>query len=226
MTILPGLFLSRRTHKKHLEMQKLVVSIGRQFGSGGKIIGERLARELGIVCYDNELIQIAAQESGLCVELFEKADERGRAKPVRSLASGFSFLTSCSPNEDVLSNESLFKLQSDAIRMLAERESCVIIGRCSDYILRNHSGCVSVFVHDDYDKRIERLCELMNVSASKAKEMMSKIDKARAAYYNYYTGKVWSAASSYHFSVNVSSLGLDGTVEALKVLVAKKSEYL
>jgi cytidylate kinase len=207
-------------------MHKIIVTIGRQFGSGGKIIGERLARKMGVVCYDKELIQLAAQESGICVELFEKADEKGYARPARSFASGLSFLTSCSPNEDILSNESLFKLQSDTIRMLAERESCVLIGRCSDYILRNHPGCISVFVHDDYDKRIERLCELMNISASKAKETMTKIDKSRAAYYNYYTGKNWSAAPSYHFSVNVSSLGMDGTVEALLILVAKKTAFL
>jgi cytidylate kinase len=204
-------------------MHKIIITIGRQFGSGGKIIGERLAREMGVACYDKELIQLAAQESGLGVELFERADEKGRARPARSFATGLSFLISCSPNEDILSNESLFKLQSDTIRMLAERESCVIIGRCSDYILRNHPGCFSIFVHDDYDKRIERLCELMDINASKAKDTMTKIDKSRAAYYNYYTGKNWGAASSYHFSVNVSRLGMEGTVEALMSLVDKKA---
>jgi cytidylate kinase len=203
-------------------MDNIIISIGRQFGSGGGEIGRKLANELNIPYYDRELLAIAAQESGLCPEVFEKADERESSVLSYAFSLGFSPLGMYIPYDDILSNEKLFLLQSETIRNLAEKESCVIIGRCSDYILRNHSGCLSFFIHNNLDNRIKHIIEREKVSEARAKELIVKADKSRAAYYNYYTNKQWGVASSYNFSIDVSVLGTDGTVTFLKDLIIKK----
>jgi cytidylate kinase len=135
---------------------------------------------------------------------------------------GFSPLGMYVPCDDILSNEKLFLLQSETIRNLAEKESCVIIGRCSDYILRDNPDCLSFFIHNTFDNRIKQVAQRGNVSETQAKELIVKIDKSRAAYYNYYTDKLWGVASSYNFSIDVSVLGIDGTVEFIRDLIIKK----
>ncbi|MDR0559731.1 MAG: cytidylate kinase-like family protein [Prevotellaceae bacterium] len=201
-----------------MKKRNLTVSIGRQFGSGGREIGKQLAKELGISYYDKELLLVAAKESGLTPEIFEKADEQPHSLTC-TLSMGFSPLGVCIPYDDVLSNERLFQLQSDAIRMLSQRESCVIIGRCSDYVLRDSPCLLSVFIHDRTEKRIARIMERLNTGAQEAKELMIKTDKSRAMYYNYFTDKQWGVASSYNFSADVSTMGAKGTVSILKKLV-------
>jgi cytidylate kinase len=208
-------------YKKKIKMENIVLSIGRQFGSGGSEIGKKLANELNISYYDKELLAIAAQESGLCPEVFEKVDERESS----GLAYAFSLsfpLGAYLSNNDILSNEKLFLLQSETIRKLASQESCVIIGRCSDYILRDNPNCLSFFVHNSSANRVEHIMKRENVSATRAKELMIKADKSRAAYYNYYTNKLWGVASSYKFSIDVSMLGIDGTVAFLKDMVIRR----
>jgi cytidylate kinase len=203
-------------------MDNIILSIGRQFGSGGSEIGKKLAKELNISYFDKELLAIAAQDSGLCTEIFEKADEQESSGFAYAFSLGFSPLGTYIPHNDVLSNEKLFLLQSDAIRNVAEKEPCVIIGRCSDYILRDNPNCLSFFIHNSNDNRVKHIMKRENVSAIRAKELMSKADKSRAAYYNYYTNKFWGVASSYNFSIDVSILGIDGTVSFLKDLVIRK----
>jgi cytidylate kinase len=203
-------------------MDNIVLSIGRQFGSGGREIGKRLANELHISYYDRELLAIAAQESGLCREVFEKADERESSGLTYAFSLGFSPSGMYIPCDDILSNEKLFLLQSETIRNLAEKESCVIIGRCSDYILRDNPRCLSFFIHNTIDNRIKHITARENVSEMRAREMIAKADKSRAAYYNYYTNKLWGSALSYNFSIDVSILGIDGTVAFLKDLIIKK----
>jgi cytidylate kinase len=203
-------------------MTNIVLSIGRQFGSGGSAIGKKVANELNITYYDRELLAIAAQDSGLCPEVFEKADERESSGFAYAFSMGFSPLGMYVPCDDILSNEKLFLLQSETIRSLAEKESCVIIGRCSDYILRDCPGCLSFFIHNTLDNRIKHVAERGNVNEARAKELIAKMDKSRAAYYNYYTNKLWGVASSYHFAIDVSVLGIDGTVEFIKDIVMKK----
>jgi cytidylate kinase len=203
-------------------MDNIIISIGRQFGSGGGEIGQKLAKELNLPYYDRELLAIAAQESGLCPEVFEKADEREASVLSYAFSLGFSPLGMYIPYDDILSNEKLFLLQSETIRNLAEKESCVIIGRCSDYILRNHSGCLSFFIHNTFDNRIKNIIEREKVCEARAKELIVKADKSRAAYYNYYTNKQWGFASSYNFSIDASILGSDGTVTFMKDLIIKK----
>lgn len=203
-------------------MDNIVISIGRQFGSGGGEIGKKLANELKIAYYDKELLAIAAQESGLCPEIFEKADERESSGLSYAFSLGFSPLGMYIPCDDILSNEKLFLLQSETIRNLAAKESCVIIGRCSDYILRDNPDCLSFFIHNTLDNRVKHIIERENVSETQAKEMIAKVDKSRAAYYNYYTNKLWGVASSYSFSLDASILGTDGTVAFLKDFIKRK----
>jgi cytidylate kinase len=200
----------------------IVISIGRQFGSGGSAIGQKLADVLNITYYDRELLAIAARDSGLCPEVFEKADERESSGLSYAFSMGCSPLGMYVPCDDILSNEKLFLLQSETIRNLAQKGACVIIGRCSDYILRDNPNCLSLFIHNSLDNRIKQVAERGSVSETRAKELIVKIDKSRAAYYNYYTDKLWGLASSYNFSIDVSVLGIDGTVEFLRDLIMKR----
>jgi cytidylate kinase len=208
--------------KNYDVMDNIIVSIGRQFGSGGGEIGRKLANELGISYYDRELLAIAAQESGLCTEVFEKADEQESSGLSYAFSLGFSPLGMYIPYDDILSNEKLFLLQSETIRNLAKKESCVIIGRCSDYVLRDNPCCLSFFIHNTLDNRIKHIMARKNVNETRAKELITKVDKSRAAYYNYYTNKLWGFASSYNFSIDVSILGTDRTVAFMKDFIIRK----
>lgn len=202
--------------------QKITLTIGRQFGSGGREIGQKLAKALGIAYYDKELMAVAAKESGLCEEVFEKADERASSGLAYAFTMGYSYMGMFTPYTDILSNDGLFKLQSDAIRTLAEKESCILVGRCADYILRDDPACLSFFIHSCMESRIQRIVERQQVTVEQAKELMNKTDKSRAAYYNYYTNKSWGVASSYNFSIDASVLGVDETVAFMKSFVERR----
>lgn len=201
---------------------KIILTIGRQFGSGGREIGQKLSQALGISYYDKELMTVAAEESGLCKEFFEKADEQASSGLSYAFSMGFSYMGMFTPYTDILSNDGLFKFQSDAIRKLGEKESCVLVGRCADYILRDDPACLSLFIHDNMENRIHRILESMHLTVEQAKELLTKTDKSRASYYNYYTNKEWGVASSYNFSIDVSILGVDGTVDFIKDFVERK----
>lgn len=202
---------------------KIILTIGRQFGSGGREVGQKLAAALGIGYYDKELMALAAKESGLAEDFFAKADEQTSNRMAYAVNTGYSYLGGgYMPYANILSNDGLFKLQSDSIRNLAEKESCVIVGRCADYILRDDPALISLFIHDTKENRVQRIAKNDNVTSAVARELMIKTDKSRAAYYNYYTNKTWGASASYHFSINVSVLGVDESVEFVKDLVARK----
>lgn len=190
--------------------KKQIITIGRQLGSGGKMIGDILSKELGIPLYDKELIQLASRESGLGKEFFEKVDE----KSSYSLMGGlFGFRTGfMSDNSgNYLCNETLFKIQSDVIQELAEKESCIFVGRCADYILREHPQIINVFIHANLNDRINRLTTHENITEKEAKNLVEQIDKRRAGYYNYYSNKVWGMADSYDLCINSSLLGIEET---------------
>lgn len=202
--------------------QKIVINIGRQFGSGGRIIGEKLSTLMNIQFFDKELILIASQESGLGKEFFENFDE----KSSHSIFGGLfglrgAFSDEMAPN-NFLNNETLFKIQSDVIRDLAEKQSCIFVGRCADYVLKDHPHCLNLFVSADIDDRIKRIAEKENLPENKAKELIEKTDKKRASYYNYYSNKVWGAASSYHLCINSSFLGIDESVDFIKEFAEKR----
>ena len=186
---------------------KIILTIGRQFGSGGREVGQKLAKELGIGYYDKELMALAAKESGLSEEFFEKADEKASSGLAYAFTMGYSYM-----------------YQSDTIRNLAEKGSCVIVGRCADYILRDNPDCLSFFIHNNKENRIQRIIESQNLTVEQAEELMLKTDKSRAAYYNYYTNKEWGVASTYNFSIDVSVLGIDETVAFMKNFVERKMD--
>lgn len=189
------------------------ITIGRQLGSGGREIGQKIATSLHIPVYDKELLQIASRESGLGKEFFEEMDE----KKSHSLIGGL--LNMNSPFSDefylnyYLSNETLFKIQSDVIRNLAQKESCLFLGRCADYVLKDYPRCLNIFISADLEDRIRRTAALHQVSEAKARETVIKTDKKRAEYYRFYSNKTWGAAESYHLCINSSVLGIDPTVE-------------
>ena len=201
-----------------------VINIGRQLGSGGKEIGEKLAVRLGIDFYDKELINLASEESGLCREFFEKADEKASQGIIGGLfGMRFPFISDgAMPATNCLSNDALFKVQSDVIRKLASEKSCLFVGRCADYILRDNPRCVNVFISSSREDRIARLCHLHSISEDAAEEKMNKADKRRAEYYNYYSYKTWGAAATYHLCIDSSVLGIDETVSYIEEFVRKK----
>ncbi|MCI5664924.1 MAG: cytidylate kinase-like family protein [Mediterranea sp.] len=203
--------------------QNFVVNVGRQLGSGGREVGEKLAARLQIAFYDKELINLASEESGLCRTFFEKADERASQGFLGGwLGMRFSFINEGAMSmSNCLSNDALFKVQSDVIRQLAARQSCLFVGRCADYILRDHPRCVNIFISASPEDRIARLCRIHAVPEQAAAEMIEKADKHRSSYYNYYSNKTWGAASSYHLCVNSSQLGIEGTVDFVEAFVRR-----
>lgn len=197
-----------------MDTKKVIITIGRQFGSGGRLVGHRLAERLGIAYYDKELINLASKESGICGEFFEKADEKTSNSLLKAFTMGFSMNSALFQNNDYLSNESLFQIQSDVIRKVAAEKSCILVGRCADYILRDNKDCLSVFISARMEDRIKRALEYNDkLKSENAEEFIRKADKSRASYYNYYTDKVWGAAESYDLCINSSYYGIDKTVD-------------
>lgn len=199
--------------------KKIIVTIGRQFGSGGRTIGKKLAEQLGIAYYDKELINLASKESGICGEFFEKADERNTGSLLKALAMGFTMNNAIFQSNDYLSNESLFRIQSDVIRKVAAEGSCILVGRCADYILREDPDCIPIFISASWEDRIRRAMEYNHIDEKEAAEFIHKADKSRASYYNYYTDKVWGAAESYDLCINSSLYGIEKTVDFIKQFI-------
>ena len=203
---------------------KFVINIGRQLGSGGKSVGEALARRLGVRLYDKELINLAARESGLCPEVFERADEKESHNRLATLLGYFRapFAGTDSSASDVLSGDALFKIQSDVIRRIAERESAVFVGRCADYILRDHPRRLSVFITASDADRVARICGRTGCSEAEAAQTMARGDARRADYYNYYSLRTWGAAASYDLCISTSVLGIEAAAELILRFAAQK----
>ena len=195
---------------------KTIITIGRQFGSGGREIGEKLAEKYNIKCYDKELLKRAAKESGLCHEIFENHDERPTSSFLYNLVMDtYSFGYNSSAFVDMPISHKVFLAQFDAIKKIAEEGACVIVGRCADYALNDFENCIHLFIHSDLDNRIKRISEKYDIKPDKAKEMIIKKDKQRSNYYNYYSSKQWGQVDSYHLSVDSGLLGIDGTVNLI-----------
>ena len=194
-------------------MQKsLIITIGRQFGSGGHEIGEKLAKKLGIKFYDKELIKLIAKQSGLCEKVLESYDE----KPTNSLL--YSIVMDLYPSVMYTGptiDQQIYQANYDTIRRLADGEPCVIVGRCADYILRDHPELVSVFVHANSDFRAARIAEEYKLPDAKVRDLLVKTDKKRANYYNFQSEKQWGAASSYNLCIESSEVGIDGAVDLI-----------
>ena len=187
---------------------KTIITIGRQYGSAGHSIGKILADDLGIKYYDKELLERAAKDSGLCQEYSLVMD---------SYSFGYG-----STMMDMPLNQKVFLAQFDAIKKISQDGPCVIVGRCADYALEENPNVLSIFIKADMQDRIRRIAKLYDLSDAKAKDKITKIDKQRASYYNYYTSKRWGEVDSYDLCLNSSVFGIDGTVDMIKQAIEVK----
>lgn len=194
-----------------MEDKKLIINVGRQFGSGGKLVALALGRKLGIPVYDQELISKAAEQSGFSKELFAKSDEK------RNLLALSSFIVDVGrfgSADNYVSDNQLFVIQSNVIRSIADKGSAIFIGRCADYILRDRP-CLDVFISASDEVRIKRIAERMGITPEQAESLMQKKDRTRETYYNYFTFGNWGVASNYDLCVDSSVLGIDGTADMI-----------
>lgn len=201
--------------------EPFIINIGRSLGSGGRAIGHILAKDFDIAYYDREILNLAAKESGFCAEVFERNDEKNRF--LRTLGNIIPFIGGGATYYDnELSNENLFRIQSEAIRKAAADHSCIFIGRCADYVLRDNPRCVNVFITANMEDRIASVMKWNNCTAEKAQEIIEKGDSERASFYNFYSSGTWGAASTYHLCINSSVLGIEETAVLIKNFVIKK----
>lgn len=195
---------------------KYIITIARQFGSGGRAIGQKLAEKLGIDFYDKELISLAAKESGINPEVFESVDEKAANSLLYSLSMGlYSFSSGFSAMGDLPVNDKLYILQHKIIRDLAAKGPCVIVGRCADYILKDHDRCISVFIHANMEYRKTRAVEVHNIDKDRAEHIINRTDKSRANYYSFYSGQKWGLAENYNLCVDSSKLSEDQIVDLI-----------
>ena len=199
----------------------IIINVGRQLGSGGREVAKLLAQEFNATFYDREILALAAKESGFAPEFFEQNDEhKGFMRTLFHLHAPH-----VADNNFYASNfsqEALFKFQSDAIRKAAMQGPCVFVGRCADYILRDFSSAVNVFVTASIDFRIAHVANRHNCSADEARRIIEKAEQDRASYYHYYTGKRWGAAESYHLCIDASILGIPDTARLIASFVRSR----
>lgn len=198
-------------------MEKIIVTIARQYGSGGKTIGAMLAKDLGINCYSREILKMASEESGINERLFGQTDEKLKIsswfKPLKRPYEGELIPPESS---GFVSDENLFNYQAKVIKDLAESESCVIVGRCADYVLRNYPNVMSVFIHADKDFCMERALERNSMTRKEMEKFIAKTNKYRGDFYKYYTGREWTDARNYHLCLDSGKLGFEKCVEEIK----------
>ena len=201
-------------------MKHIIINVGRQLGSGGHDIGRMLALDFQAKYYDRELLNLAAKESGLSEKIFEQNDERkGFFRGLLNI--GTPHVNSFKPD---LSQESLFQFQSDAIRKAAKEGSCVFVGRCADYVLRDFENTVNIFITASMDYRVEQIMNKQHMDAEAARRFIEQGEDKRADYYNYYTGKKWGSAESYDLCIDSSKLGLLETEKLIAQFIRKRFE--
>ena len=204
-----------------MSKNNLIISVGRQLGSGGHDVAKLLAQRFGCTFYDRELLNLAAKESGFCEKFFEQNDERSGF-----FKSRFHMHVPLFGENDYYRNnfsqESLYQFQSDAIRKAAEGGSCVFVGRTADYILRDKKNLLSIFISASMDDRIKAVCKRKDISRAEARKLINDGESNRASYYNFYTGKEWGHSSSYDICVNSSILGLEQTEQFLADFIRKR----
>lgn len=205
--------------------KNIIITIGRQNGSGGREVGKKLADALGIAFYDKELIQMAAKKAGIHEGLCEEVEETPTNSLLYTLSTGSSMWGGRVPiGAELPITDRIFIAQAEIIKEFAKQGSCVIVGRCADDILKNNPNCIKVFIHADIRYRMERMERLHHLDEEKALKTIRKMDKKRANYYNYYTDRKWGDAGGYTICLNSSELGIDGCVEILKSIVEKRSQ--
>lgn len=199
---------------------KVVITIARQYGSGGRTVGEMLSEDMGIHYYDKELIKLASEESGINERLFVNADEKVKMtklfKVVKNIYTGQLIPPE---SDDFVSDKNLFNYQAKVIKNLAEEESCVIVGRCADYVLKDYDNVLSVFVHAPKDYCMEQAAKKVSMPPKELEKYIAKIDKRRADYYKFYTGREWTDARNYDLCLDSSKLGFERCVEEIKAYI-------
>ena len=202
-------------------MKHIIINVGRQVGAGGQEIGRMLAKDFEAQYYDRELLNLAAKESGFSEKFFKQNDERkGFFRSLFNVQA--PHLMGSGMYGSDFSQESLFKFQSDAIRKAAEEGSCVFLGRCADYILRDFENVVNVFITASMDFRAKIVSQVKGIDDEQARKLIEHVEARRAQYYNYYTGKKWGAAESYDLCVDASLLGLEETEKLIADFIRKR----
>ena len=214
--------------------ERTVITIGREFGRHE--IGMKLAEKLGIKCYDKELLELAAKESGLCEELFASQDEKPTNSFLYSLVMDTYSLGYTNSYVDMPINhkvflglsldDRIFLAQSDVIRKVAEEGPCIIVGRCADYALEDNPYAVSVFIKASLDERVQRIKRIYELNDSKAADLIQKTDKRRASYYNYYSSKKWGEAKSYNLCIDSGLVGIDGAIDMILKFIELKEKNM
>ena len=204
-----------------MDKNHIIINVGRQLGSGGHDIGRMLALDFGASYYDRELLNLAAKESGFSEKIFEQNDEKkGFFRGLFNMGS--PHVDGGNVYKSGFSQESLFQFQSDAIRKAAKEGSCVFVGRCADYVLRDFSNVVNIFITASLDYRVEQIMNKQHLDEEAARAFIEKRENQRAEYYNYYTGKKWGHAASYDLCIDSSVLGLVETEKIIAEFIRKK----
>lgn len=206
-----------------MEDRRLIITIGRQYGSGGSEIGKRLADSLGLHGYDKNILRMNSSESGIKESYFHLADERAGNRLLYKIINGLTpEMGAPSFGSDLVSADNLFRFQSEVIRKLADEESCVIIGRCADYILEGVEGLVRIFLYADMEDRAARIRDKNLYDPADVIKNIKRIDKERRDYHRYYTGRSWEDIGNYDMMLNTSALGVEGTVETIKDYIRRR----
>ena len=197
-------------------MDNIVITIARQYGSGGKTIGQMVAQELGIPFYSRDILRMASEDSGINEALFAQADEKLKKTNLFRISRKVYNGELISPeSDDFTSNDNLFNYQAKVIKELAQTESCVIVGRCADYILKDYDNVMSVFVHADEQFCLDRAMERNSMTVKEMEKFIAKTDKYRGDYYRYYTGRDWNDARHYDLCINSGKLGFEKCKEEI-----------
>ena len=199
----------------------MIITIGRQYGSGGRRLAQMLSEHFNIPLYDKDLINRVSEETGIAGEFFKKVDEQPSDSFFSMFLNSFSYGNSCNCEDSVLSGNSLFCMQSKVIRNIAAEGDCIFVGRCADYILRDRDDVLSIFVTADLEDRIKRVAGYEGISEQSAKDVIEKADKSRAAYYNFYTEKRWGRGSSYDICLNSSKISLEQCMDIITQILNK-----
>lgn len=207
-----------------MENKKFVVSIGRQYGSGGGEIGTKLAQKLGVHCYDKNILRMTSDQSGIKESYFHLADEKAGNKLLYKIINSMTpDVGTPSFGADMISADNLFRFQSEVIKKLAGEESCVIIGRCAGYVLEGQENLVRIFIYGDLDSRMKRIEEKEYYASKDVKKNVKRIDRERADYYRYYTGRDWEDLGNYDLMLDSSNLGISGIIQVIEAYLKVKN---
>ena len=203
-------------------MKKFIVAISREFGSGGRIVGFKLAEQMGISFYDRAVILLAAEKTGMSPELMEDVENSAASSYVFNLSQAMQASNAPILTYDLTPNGETFVAQSEIIKEIAAKESAVIIGCCADYILRDEPGLVNIFLHAEKEDKLRRLIKVYGLSEKEAKEQMKQVDRGRESYYRTFTGAEWGNPLVQDLYINTSRTGIDGAVAAIIAAVTEK----